>query len=50
MANQNDPNQLNAEDNRWTKPSTYFTGVVSMLLTYPALAFLAGLMLAYFTA
>ncbi|QMU21525.1 hypothetical protein [Gordonia rubripertincta] len=50
MANQNNSDQLNADDNRWTKPSTYFTGTVSMLLTYPALAFLAGLVLAYFTA
>lgn len=33
----------------WRRVKTYFTGKVSMLVTYPILGFGAGMLIGYFT-
>lgn len=36
--------------NKWCELKTYFSGKFSMLVTYPILAFVLGLALAYLTS
>lgn len=36
--------------NKWRRLRTYFSGAFSMLVTYPILCFMLGLVLAYFTS
>ncbi|WP_257865664.1 hypothetical protein [Gordonia jinghuaiqii] len=35
------------DDNKWRQLSTYFTGKLSMFITYPILTFCIGILLGY---